>query len=264
MLTPAPPSSGHATSNSPSMRGTSTHAVPCSRLSLGHKSTTVTDFIRTPPRAALPAPHAARRATAFAPTPSLSRSSASAPSRSCRRSPASRARRTALAGDRSTARAIPTPMATKMGGPLQQDRCSGMRCDSQHSKLTSCRTVAPEDAICRRRLLFGVGFEDLFSVRSLQTDVFVSFQAWMSGIRLQVSQRLSNGLEALGDGRGLLKFTELLISLGSEPEPKWRPCGDYSFSSSRPSSAYRANEPRSMSWPCSACSMPASTLFSAV
>ena len=48
--------------------------------------------------------------------------------------------------------------------------------------LVFIRPIVPENSICSRSGLFGIGFKDFFSLRSNKAGEFVGFKAFMSWI----------------------------------------------------------------------------------
>ena len=94
------------------------------------------------------------------------------------------------------------PLRTAFEGLLlgSRPRCQtrlGVRDDCKDRDPSVARTVPPQDTICGRSLILGVGLEDLFPVRTYFVLVLMGSQTGMPRIVFEVTEGLPHGLQTL-------------------------------------------------------------------
>ncbi len=95
---------------------------------------------------------------------------------------------------------------------------SRMRCDCYDGDYVLAWTVVPKDSIGSRRVVFGVGFEDVFAVGAGFGTEFMGIQTRMARIDLQFSQGGADGLESFHLSRIYFKCLQFVSGISREME----------------------------------------------
>ena len=91
-----------------------------------------------------------------------------------------------------------------------------MRSNRDDGDVSPGGTVVPEHAIGSGSCLLGVSLKDFFSSQSFQAVIFVGLKSGMSGICLQETKGLADGLEPFGQTPVFFKFFEVMAGYISE------------------------------------------------
>ena len=112
------------------------------------------------------------------------------------------------------------------------------------------RTIVPEDAICARGSVLGIGLKDLFPMDARQRDELVCVKARMMGIDFEVSESLPN----LGEERRAWAAFSSAVNCASAVGV------NFNFRRIAYFRAWRANEPRLIVFPSADSLSPCLTL----